>query len=106
MALANTLVALPQVRSGRLRSIAITSAKRGALMPRLPTLAESGMPGFASGIWYSPAAPAGTPRDVVTRLNREVARVVQLPDGQEKLSAQGVEPITGTPEQTAAFIRS
>jgi tripartite-type tricarboxylate transporter receptor subunit TctC len=106
MALANTLVALPQVRAGRLRGIAITSAKRSALIPELPTIAESGLPGFASGTWYALSAPAGTARDIVARLNREVVRIAQLADVQEKLSAQGAEAIVGTPEQTAAFIGS
>lgn len=106
MALANTLVALPQVRAGRLRGIAITSAKRNALVSELPTMSESGVPGFASGTWYALMAPSGTPREIVIRLNREVVRIVQLADVQEKLHAQGAEPLTGTPEHAGAFIRS
>ena len=103
MALANTLVALPHVRGGRLRGIAITSAKRSSVAPEIPTFAESGVPGFESGTWYALLAPAGTPREIVTRLNRAVVQIVQLPDVREKLNAQGAEPLTGTPEQAGEF---
>jgi tripartite-type tricarboxylate transporter receptor subunit TctC len=106
MALANTLVALPQVKTGRLRGIAITSAKRSALVPELPTFAESGVRDFAAGTWYGFLAPARTQRDVVTRVNRAVVQIVQLPDVREKLAAQGAEPLTGTPEEAGEFIRS
>jgi tripartite-type tricarboxylate transporter receptor subunit TctC len=105
MALANTLVALPAVKSGRLRGVAITSAKRSALVPDLPTIAEAGVRGFESGTWYAFLAPAGTPREAIMLLNREISRIVQLPDIREKLAAQGAEPLTGTPEQTGAFVR-
>ncbi len=106
MTLANTLVVLPQLKAGRLRGIAITSARRSANAPELPTIAESGVRGFESGTWYAMLAPAGTPRDIVTRLNREVTRIVQLADIRDKLAAQGAEPLTGTPEQTGEFVRS
>jgi tripartite-type tricarboxylate transporter receptor subunit TctC len=105
MALANTLVALPHVKTGRLRGIAITSAKRSAIAPELPTIAESGVRGFESGTWYGFLAPAGTPRDAIVKLNREIVRVVQLPDVREKLAAQGAEPLTGTPEEAGVFVR-
>lgn len=106
MALANTLVALPHVKGGRLRGIAITSAKRSAVAPEMPTFAESGLPGFEAGTWYGLFAPAGTPRDAVTRLNTAVVGIVQLPDVREKLGAQGAEPLTGTPEQATQFVRN
>jgi tripartite-type tricarboxylate transporter receptor subunit TctC len=105
MALANTLVALPQVKTGRLRGIAITSAKRSAMAPELATIAEQGVRGFESGTWYGLLAPKGTSREIVIRLNRETVRIVQLPEVREKLAAQGAEPLTGTPEQTREFIR-
>jgi tripartite-type tricarboxylate transporter receptor subunit TctC len=105
MALANTLVALPHVKAGRLRGIAITSAKRSTIVPELPTIAESGVRGFEAGTWYALLAPTGTPREVVTRLNRAVVQIVQLPDVREKLAAQGAERLAGTPEQTGEFIR-
>jgi tripartite-type tricarboxylate transporter receptor subunit TctC len=106
MALANTLVALPHVKSGRLRGVAITSAKRSAIAPDLPTIAESGVRGFESGTWYGFLAPVGTPRTVITKLNGEIVRIVQLADVREKLAAQGAEPLTGTPEHAGAFVRS
>src|SRR4029079_8402073 len=93
-------------RSGRLRGIVITSAKRSAIAPELPTVAESGVPGFESGTWYGLLAPAGTPREIVSRLNGEIVRIVQLADVREKLHAQGAEPLSATPQEAAAFIRS
>jgi tripartite-type tricarboxylate transporter receptor subunit TctC len=106
MALANTLVALPAVKSGRLRAIAITSATRSSMAPDIPTVAESALPGFQAGTWYGLLAPKGISRDIVATLNREVSRIVQLPDIREKLAALGAEPMTGTPEQFGAFVRS
>ncbi len=106
MVFGNTLVVLPHVRSGRLRGIAITSARRSGVAPELPTVAESGFPGFESGTWYGLMAPAGTPREIVTRLNGAVARIVQLADVREKLIALGAEPQSGTPAQMGDFVRS
>ena len=106
MALANTLVVLPQMKAGRLRAIAITSATRSATAPELPTVAESGVRGFESGTWYGLLAPAATPRDIVNRVNAAVVRVVQLADVREKLNAQGAEPLSGTPGQVGEFVRS
>ena len=103
---ANALSVLPQVNAGRLRALGITSAKRNAATPQLPTLAESGLPGFESGTWFALLAPAGAPREAVTRLAAEVAKLTQHPDVREKLAAQGAEAVTMTPEQTAAHIKS
>ena len=87
----NTLVVLPQMRNGRVRGIAITSARRSGIAPELPTVVESGFPGFESGTWYGMMAPARTPREVTTRLSDAVRRIVQLADVREKLIAQGAE---------------
>jgi tripartite-type tricarboxylate transporter receptor subunit TctC len=103
---ANALSVLPQVNAGRLRALAVTSARRSAATPQLPTVAESGLPGFESGTWFAVLAPAGAPREAVAKLNGEIARLTQHPDIREKLAAQGAEAITATPEQTAAHIRS
>jgi tripartite-type tricarboxylate transporter receptor subunit TctC len=103
---ANALSVLPQVNAGRLRALGITSAKRSATTPQLPTMIESGLPGFESGTWYALLAPAGTPREVVARLSGEVARLTQNADLRDKLAAQGAEALTMTPEQTAAYIKS
>jgi tripartite-type tricarboxylate transporter receptor subunit TctC len=102
---ANALSVLPQVNAGRLRAIGVTSSKRSAASPQLPTVAESGLPGFESGTWFAVLAPAGAPREAVTRLGTEIAKLTQHPDIREKLSAQGAEAVTLTPEQTAAYIR-
>ena len=103
---ANALSVLPQVNAGRLRALAVTSAKRSAASPQLPTVAESGLPGFESGTWFAVLAPAGAPREAVTRLSAEIAKLTQHPDIREKLSAQGAEAVTMSPEQTAAHIKS
>jgi tripartite-type tricarboxylate transporter receptor subunit TctC len=102
---ANALSVLPQVNAGRLRALGVTSAKRNAASPQLPTLAESGLPGFESGTWFALLAPAGAPREAVTRLAAEVAKLTQHPDVREKLAAQGAEAVTMTPEQTADHIK-
>ena len=103
---ANALSVLPQVNAGRLRALAVTSAKRSAATPQLPTVAESGFPGFESGTWFSVLAPAGSPREAVARLSGEIGKLTQHADIREKLGAQGAEAVTATPEQTAAHIKS
>jgi tripartite-type tricarboxylate transporter receptor subunit TctC len=102
---ANALSVLPHVQTNRLRALGVTSTKRNAGMPNLPTVAES-YPGFESGTWFSLLAPAGTPRDVVNRLNAAAVKVVQLPDVREKIVAQGGEPLGGSPQQVGAYIKS
>jgi tripartite-type tricarboxylate transporter receptor subunit TctC len=103
---ANALSVLPQVSGGRLRALGITGAKRSATTPQLPTMIESGLPGFESGTWYALLAPAGTPREVVGRLSGEVSRLTQTADLREKLAAQGAEALTVGPAETAAYIKS
>jgi tripartite-type tricarboxylate transporter receptor subunit TctC len=102
---ANSLSVLPHVQSGRLRALAVTSARRGARTPGLPTVAET-YPGFESGTWFALFAPAGTPRDVIVKLNAAVVKAVSLPDVREKFLAQGAETMSGTPEQVATYVRS
>ena len=103
---ANTLSVLPQVKAGRLRALAISSARRSAAAPELPTVAESGMPGYESGTWFGLLAPAGTPREIVNRLNSEVVRIMATAEMKAKLLDQGADPVTGTPEQFRAFIKN
>ena len=105
MALANTVTMMPPVKSGRLRAIAITTAKRSNLVPDLPTFAESGVPGYQSGTWYAIMAPAATPREIVARLNEGIVRAVQQSDVREKLHSLGTDPMTYTPSQTHEFVR-
>ena len=102
---ANTLSVLPHVQSGRLRALAITSAKRSATLPAVPTVAET-YAGFESGTWYGLAAPSRTPQDAIARLNDAVVRVMQLPEIQEKFLVQGSQPLTGTAQQADAYVRA
>jgi len=103
---ANTLSVLPQVKSGRLRALAISSARRSAAAPELPTVAESGMAGYESGTWFALLAPAGTPREIVNRLNAELGKIVATAEMKAKLLDQGADPVTMTPDQFRAFLKS
>jgi tripartite-type tricarboxylate transporter receptor subunit TctC len=102
----NLLTALPHIKAGRLRALAVTSAKRSEALPDVPTIAEAGVPGYESVQWYGVLAPAGTAREIVTRLHAEIVRALGEPDVRERLAADGAEPVGSTPEQFAAFIRS
>ena len=97
---------LPQIKAGKLRAIAVTSLKRAPALPDVPTISESGLPGFEASSWFGVLAPAGTPPAVITRLNAEVDKWLQTPEAKEQLLAQGAQAAGDTPEQFAAFIRS
>ncbi|HZN25960.1 MAG TPA: tripartite tricarboxylate transporter substrate binding protein [Burkholderiales bacterium] len=105
MMFANSLSVLPHIQSRRLRALAISSAKRSATAPDLPTLSET-YPGFESGTWYAFVAPAGTPRDVIGRLNGAIVKALDMPDVREKFHAQGADLLFGTPQESANFMRS
>jgi tripartite-type tricarboxylate transporter receptor subunit TctC len=94
------------VRSGKLRGIAVTTEKRSPSMPDLPTIAETGIKGYEAGSWYGLSAPAGTSKDIITRLHTETLKVTALPDVKERLFNAGFEVVTSNPEQFAAFTRS
>jgi tripartite-type tricarboxylate transporter receptor subunit TctC len=96
---------LPQVRAGKLRAIAVTSPKRAEVAPDIPTVAESGLPGFEMIAWYNCFAPARTPPAIVGRLNSEINRILALPDVRERLSTLGVTPMTGTPADLAKYLK-
>jgi tripartite-type tricarboxylate transporter receptor subunit TctC len=98
--------ALPHIRAGKLRSLAVTGAKRSPLLPDVPTIAEQGLPGFDVSAWFGVFTTAGTPRPVVDRLNAEIVRILNLPDVREKLLAIGMEPVTNSPDQFAAYVQS
>jgi tripartite-type tricarboxylate transporter receptor subunit TctC len=106
----NVLTALPYIKSGRLRALAVTSAKRSDALPEVPTVAEagaeSGLSGYESVQWYGVLAPAGTPVEIVNRLNAEIVRALSAGDVRERLAADGAEPVGSTPAQFAAFIRA
>ena len=106
MMFAGVAAALPHVRSGKLRALAITEKARSRVMPELPTVAESGLPGFDVGLWIGLMAPAGTPQDVVARLNAEAVRALKDPQVAERLAQQGLEPVGTTPAEAAATIKS
>ncbi|HYC43228.1 MAG TPA: tripartite tricarboxylate transporter substrate binding protein [Noviherbaspirillum sp.] len=99
-------VVMPHLRSGKVRAIAVTSASRFTLMPDLPTVAESGLPKFESLTWNGIVVPAGTPPDIIKRLNREVDAILQLPDVKARLNNAGLDPVGGSPEQFKALIAS
>ena len=106
MMFAPAVNALPLAASGNLRALAVTSAKRSRLAPDLPTIAESGLPGFEVTGWYGLAAPAATAAPAVARLNAETNRALASADTVEQLRQQGLEPVGDTPEQASAWIRS
>jgi tripartite-type tricarboxylate transporter receptor subunit TctC len=100
----NPLPAVPHVKSGRLRLLASTDAKRIGTMPDVPTIAESGVPGFSTNGWNGVLVPAGTPRNVIRILNEAVAGIIRSPSGSERIIAGGAEPAGGTPEQLNAMM--
>jgi tripartite-type tricarboxylate transporter receptor subunit TctC len=100
------VAALPQMEGGRVRAIGITSAKRTAMFPNLPTVAESGLPGFEAYGSYGIVAPVGTPRPIIDRLNTEIAKVMNAPDIKARQEKEGVVVSTGTPEDYAKFLRN
>lgn len=106
MMFSNAAAAIPHVRGGRLRGIAVTSATRIAIAPELPTVAEAGVPGFEIATWLGLVAPAATPRPVVARLNAEVLRVLELPDVKERFQAQGFATAPQSVEQFTQFVQS
>ncbi|OWW20912.1 Bug family tripartite tricarboxylate transporter substrate binding protein [Noviherbaspirillum denitrificans] len=98
--------AIAQIKGGKLRPIAVTSAKRSDDLPQVPTLAESGYKGFDATTWFGFLAPAGTPTPIIARLNAEVNRVLKMPEVREKIGAEGGDVQGSTPEEFAALIKS
>jgi tripartite-type tricarboxylate transporter receptor subunit TctC len=96
----------PQVKSGKLKALAVASDKRIAALPELPTVAESGVPGFEAWAWQALAVPAGTPKDIVAKLNAEFRKAVGVPELRQKLVDAGIDPLQSSPEDASAYIRS
>ena len=94
----------PQIKSGRMRALAVTGEKRASISPDVPTMIEAGMPGFVINGWYAILAPAGTPAPVVERLSKEIASVLTLPDLRAQIMAGGYEPVGSTPQALSAHI--
>jgi tripartite-type tricarboxylate transporter receptor subunit TctC len=99
------LPTLPFVNSGRMRAIAVSSAKRAASLPQTPTVAESGMPGFLTGSWQGMLAPAGTPPEILAKIHAEVSRILDTPEIRGKLTGQGADPLSTPPAETAHSLR-
>lgn len=99
-------IAVPHTKSGKLRALGVTTAKRSKLVPELPTIGESGLPGYEVTQWYGMQAPAGTPKDVITRINGEVGKILAMPDIVEKLVLFGAEAAPSTPEFMTAYVKS
>jgi tripartite-type tricarboxylate transporter receptor subunit TctC len=106
MTFSTSIETLQFVKAGRVRLLAVTGKQRLAMIPDTPTMEEAGLAGFESLNWNGLVGPAGLPRDVLTRLNREIVRAVNAPDVKEKVAAQGNFVIGDTPEQFAAYIRA
>ncbi|MDB5924860.1 MAG: hypothetical protein JWN13_3796 [Betaproteobacteria bacterium] len=100
------LTALPHVQNAKLQALGVTTEKRSPAAPQIPTISEAALPGYAVTTWHGFLAPAGTSKDVISRLSAETAKVLQSADIRERFAAQGVDPISSTPEQFAAMMKS
>jgi tripartite-type tricarboxylate transporter receptor subunit TctC len=100
----NMPAVIPYIRSGRLRALAVASDKRSDLLPDVPTMKDLGFPDVAASPWFALVAPAGTPRDIVVRLNEEVNRILRAPETADSIAKQGADPIVNSVEATSALI--
>ena len=106
MSFDNLSAVMQQIKAGRLKALAVTGKSRSPMLPDLPTVEEAGLPGYEATSWNAVFAPAGTPRDIVDKLNRELNAILQSPDTRKYFAEQGGEAGGGTPEQLGAFVRS
>jgi len=106
MMMSSMLPAIPHVKAGRLRGLAVTSARRATTLPEMPTLAESGLPGFETTSWHGMLVPAKTPKAITMRLHAEMVKTLNQPDVKERFANQGMDIVCNTPEQFAAYIKS
>lgn len=93
------------IKSGHVKALAATTPKRSAILPDLPTISESGVPGYDATSWYGILGPAGMPREIVNKLNAELGKILQSAEMKERFASMGIEPVTGTPEEFATYIR-
>jgi len=98
--------ALPQMKAGKLRPLAVTTARRSSFFPEVPTMNEAGVKGYEFSTWYGLLVPAGTPQTIVDRLNREAVKAVASPAVIEQFSGQGLEPAASSPQEFGAYLRS
>lgn len=96
---------LPHVKSGRLRALGVTRLNRVAAVPEIPTISEQGLKGFETGSWFGASVPAGTSRDIIAKLHKEIVRIIALPELRDRMSADGTEFVGDTPEQFTAFLK-
>ena len=106
LAFASSPTAVTSVNAGRLRALAVTTARRSKIFPDLPTIAEAGVPGYEAHSWYGFVVPAKTPQSIIARLNKEIVQILNMPDTGEALLKQGLEAWTSTPEAFGAYIKS
>lgn len=106
MMITGVVALMPHVKSGKLRGLGVTSAKRVAALPDLPTVAESGVPTFDVSSWFGVFLPANTPKPIVTKMNQEIRKIVEIPDVRQRLISLGADPATNTPEEFAAYVKS
>ena len=106
MSFDNLSAAMAQIKAGRLKALAVTGTSRSPMLPDIPTVAEAGLPGYEATSWNGVFAPAGTPKDIIDKLNREINAILQSPDTRKFFAEQGGEAGGGTPEQLGAFVRS
>jgi tripartite-type tricarboxylate transporter receptor subunit TctC len=97
--------AIANVKAGRLKALAVTTKRRLAALPDVPTFAEAGVPGYESIGWFGAVAPAKTPSETISRLNKEIVEALSVPEIRERVLAAGAEPLASTPQEFAAFIR-
>ena len=102
----NIVTTLPLARAGRLRALAVTTLKRSRVAEDIPTLAQSGVPGYDANAWFGVLTPTGTPDAVIARLQSEIAKIIKIPEIRDRFLALGAEPVGSTPEQFAAFYRN
>ena len=98
--------AVPQIKSGKIKGLAVTTMKRSGLMPELPTISEAGLKGFDANNWYGVVVPARTPKPIITRLNADIGKILAMPDIKQFLFGQGLDVAPGTPEAFGAYIKS
>ena len=99
------ITTLPQLKSGRLRALAVTSAKRSELLPELPTISESGVPGYSASSWFGVFGPAKLPGALVNRLNADIGKVMSDPEVRKQMAARGADVILGSPPEFQRFVR-
>jgi tripartite-type tricarboxylate transporter receptor subunit TctC len=101
-----TPIVIPHVKTGRLKALGVTTAQRSPHMPDVPTIAEAGVPGFEALVWVGMLAPAGTPHDIIAKLNGEIGKLLRTPDVEQLLASSGVDPTPTTPEEFGAYLKS